>query len=207
MAQAATTRPTTAQAGTVLAAGADLVVDSIGLSTAAATAEKDLLYVGSLRVTVCVTNRGSARWAAQGTLVFKMFRGREEDAPTGRTVPRGRVTVVPKPDGSGRQFSAPFGPFTAWANIPGSLGPGESRILTAVMVNPDRQLNLKLVRDKYYTVISTIRASGDVDDSNNRSARVGRIDANDRGLLVQWDPIAFRPTSDGTVRVNAPPRP
>jgi hypothetical protein len=210
-AQAATTRPTTVQAGIVLVAGTDLVVDSIGLSAlpflGGVSAEKDQVSVGTLIVSARVTNRGRERWASRGDVGFNIFAGKEADEPTGRREPAQGVSVVPRTSGLERAITAPFGPFRAQASIPGSLGSGESRIVIARVVNRNREGGTIFERDKYYTVISTIRAAGDVDASNNRSVRVGRVDVNHRGLLVRWDPITYRPVSDGTVRVNAPPRP
>jgi hypothetical protein len=211
MAQAATTRPTTVQAGMVLVAGTDLVVDSIGLEAlpflGRVSGEPNEVHVQWLTVTARVTNRGRERWASRGEVGFNIFAGKEADGPTGRREPAQGVKVVPAAPGVARQILAPFGPFRAQASIPGSLASGQSRIITARVNNSNRESSTIFERDKYYTVISTIRATGDVDDSNNRSVRVGRVDTNHRGRLVRWDPIAYRPTSDGTVRVNAPPRP
>lgn len=211
VAQVATTRPTTVQAGMALVAGTDLVVDSIGLQAlrflSSVSADANHVNVQGLLVTARVTNRGRERWASRGELGFNVFAGKEEDGPTGRREPAAGVSVVPRTQGIVKVLVAPFGPFRAQAPIPGSLAPGESRIVTARVVNASRESNTVFERDKYYTVISTIRAAGETDASNNRSARVGRIDVNHRGLLVRWDPIAYRSGSDGTVRVNAPPRP
>ncbi len=211
VAQAATTRPTTAQAGMVLVAGTDLVVDSIGLQAleflSSVSANKNHVTVRGMLITARVTNRGRERWASRGELSFNIFAGKEADGPTGRREPTAGVSVVPGAPGIASAILAPFGPFRAQASIPGSLGPGESRIVMARVFNANRQSHTVFERDKFYTVISTIRAAGETDESNNRSVRVGRVDVNHRGLLVRWDPIALRSGSDGTVRVNAPPRP
>ncbi len=209
---AAPIRPTTAQAGAVLVAGSDLVVDSIDLSMPRALgsgveAEGNQINARGLFVVARVTNRGRERWASRGEVGFSLSAGREEDA-AGRTRRRGGVSEVPGSPGIFGTVMAPFGPFSARATISGSIAPGESKMITAMVGNRNDQSRLIFERDKYYTVISTIRASGDVDESNNRSVRVGRIDANRRGtLLVNWEPIAYRSTSGGTVQVNAPPRP
>ena len=209
---AAPIRPTTAQAGMALVAGSDLVVDSIALTIPAfpgsgAEAEGNQVNARGLYVVARVTNRGRERWASRGAVRFNLSAGREEDA-AGRTPRRGGASVVPSSPGLARAVMAPFGPFSAEATISGSIAPGESKMITAMVGNRNDQSRLIFERDKYYTVISSIRASGDVDESNNRSVRVGRIDANRRGtLLVNWEPIAYRSTSGGAVQVNAPPRP
>ncbi len=208
---AAPIRPTTAQAGMVLVAGSDLVVDSIGLAIprfpgSGAEAEGNQVNARGLYVVARVTNRGRERWASRGTVRFNLSAGREEDA-AGRTPRRGGASVVPNSSGLHDAVMAPFGPFSAQATIAGSIAPGESKMITAMVGNRNDQSRLIFERDKYYTMMSTIIANGDVDDSNNRSVRVGRIDANRRGtLLVNWEPIAYR-SSGGAVQVNAPPRP
>jgi hypothetical protein len=73
--------------------------------------------------------------------------------------------------------------------------------------NRNDRSELIFERDKHYTVLATIRARGDMDQSNGRSARVGRVDAADRSLLLRWEPLAFRPNSSGSVQVNRPPSP
>lgn len=71
----------------------------------------------------------------------------------------------------------------------------------------DNGIRIIFERDKYFTVNATIRARGDTDESNNRSARVGRVDAANGSLLQRWEPLAFRPNSGGSVQVNRPPSP
>jgi len=205
-------RPTTAQAGALLVPGADLVVDSIGLTIlpfpgAGASADGERVSANGVYVVARVTNRGRERWASRGQVGFSLSAGREEEA-AGRTPRRGGASVV---EGSRSIISgvmAPFGPFSAQTTIPGSLAPGESKMIQAMVGNRNDQSRLIFERDKYYTVISTIRATGDMDESNNRSTRIGRFDAGRRGtLLVNWEPIEYRAISRGTVQVNAPPRP
>ncbi len=59
--------------------------------------------------------------------------------------------------------------------------------------------------DKFYTLLTTIRATGDVNERNNTSSRVVRFNVNaSREFVATWEPLV---TSGGTVRVNAPPRP
>jgi hypothetical protein len=212
-AQAATTRPTTAPAGAALAAGSDLVIDSIDFEVPvgpgfSVTAKKNAVRVNGLFVIARVTNRGGERWAARGSVGFKLSAGREEDeiAATRRAA-RGGVSVEPDSSAVVRGLLAPFGPFSAETTIPGSLGPGESRVIKVMLGNRNDRSELIFERDKYYTVITTIRARGDMDQSNSRSARVGRVDAMDRSLLLRWEPLALRPSSGGSVQVNRPPSP
>jgi len=87
VAQGATTRPTLVQAGIVLVAGTDLVVDSIGLQAleflSSVSANKNHVTVRGMLITARVTNRGRERWASRGELGFNIFAGKEADGPTG----------------------------------------------------------------------------------------------------------------------------
>ena len=218
-AQAATTRPTTAPAGAALTAGSDLVIDSIGLEVpvglgVSVTAENNTVRVNGLQVIARVTNRGGERWAARGSVGFRLSAGREEDEiETTRRAARGGVSVVPGSKAAENELVAPFvpssplGPFSAETTIPGSLGPGESRMIKVMLRTRDNGIRIIFERDKYFTVNATIRARGDTDESNNRSARVGRVDAANGSLLQRWEPLAFRPNSGGSVQVNRPPSP
>jgi hypothetical protein len=218
-AQAATTRPTTAPAGAALAAGSDLVIDSIDLVVPvvpgfSVAAENNAVRVTGLYVIARITNRGGERWAARGSVGFRLSAGREEDEiASSRRAARGGVSVVPESKAAENELVAPFvplspfGPFSAETTIPGSLGPGESRMIKVILRTRDNGSRIIFERDKYYTVLATIRARGDTDESNNRSARVVRVDAAGRSLLLRWEPLALRPSSGGSVQVNRPPQP
>lgn len=208
-----TTRPTTAPAGTVLAAGADLVIDSLDVRMAAGfladvDAVKNSVQINGLVLVARVTNRGTERWAARGTVGFTLRAGREEDAGERRRT-RGGVSEVPgQTSGLAANVMAPFGPFrTAEAPVPGSLAPGESRVIAIVLKNRNDNAFVIFERDKYYTLTASLRTRGDVNEANNRSQRVGRFDASRDRLITRWEPLIYRSApAGGTVEVNAPPR-
>lgn len=198
----------------VLVDGTDLFVDEIGLIASprilgtGAAADGDRVHVTGLYVTARVTNRGRERWASRGEVSFMLRAGRDGDAPASARRATEGVSTVPSSSGSSsileRAVMAPFGPFTALTSISGSLAPGESRVIRTLVGNRNEQSRLIFQRDKYYTVTSTLRATGDADASNNRSQRAGRFDANRTGLLISWEPITIG--GAGAVRVSAPPR-
>ena len=210
----ATTRPTTEVAGTVVRTpGADLVIDSLDVRMATGImadvdATRNSVQINGLVLVARVTNRGTERWAApRGAIGFALKAGREEDEAAGAR-PRGGVSTVPgQTSGLARAITAPFGPFRAEAPVPGSLAPGESRVITVVLKNRNENAFVIFERDKYYTLIATLRTRGDVNGANNRSERVGRFDASRDRLITRWEPLKVVPPSGGTVQVNAPPRP
>jgi hypothetical protein len=211
----ATTRPTTAVAGTVVRpAGADLVIDNLDLKHtpgvgAAVKVEANALRVTGLVMVARITNRGTERWAASNASVgFSLKAGRAEDAGEGRRAAGGVSTAPAQTSGAlGRSVMAPFGPFRAEARIPGSLAPGESREVTVLLKNRAENLLVIFERDKYYTLEATLRTRGDVNPANNRSLRVGRFDMASSRFQAQWEALVTPTAAGGTVRVNAPPRP
>ena len=204
------TRPTTAPAGTVRTAGADLVIDSLDVRMAAGffadvDAVKNSVQINGLVLVARVTNRGTERWAARGAVGFTLKAGREEDAGERRRT-RGGVSVVPgQKSGLGAAIMAPFGPFRAEAPVPGSMAPGESRVITILLKNRNDNAFVIFERDKYYTLTASLRTRGDVNEANNRSQRVGRFDASRDRLITRWEPLTYQ-SAGGTVEVNAPPR-
>ena len=209
----ATTRPTTAVAGTVVrTAGADLVIDSLDLALmpnplGSAGVDGNGVRVKGLIMVARVTNRGTARWAApRGMIGFVLSAGREEDTPA-RRGNAGGVSTAPAPTSVlGRAVMAPFGPFTGNAPIPGSLAPGESRVISFAVKNRADGTLLVFERDKYYTITATLRTRGDVNDANDRSRHVGRFDAGRGRLVTQWEPlVVLNLPQGGTVQVA--PRP
>ena len=210
----ATTRPTTAVAGTVVrAAGADLVIDSLDLvllpnPLGSAVVDGNGVKVKGLIIVARVTNRGTERWAApRGMIGFVLSAGRDEDTPARRSG-SGGVSTVPGPTSTvARTIMAPFGPFNGNAPIPGSLAPGESRVISFVIRNRADRAFVIFERDKYYTLTATLRGQGDANEANDRSRRVGRFDAGRDRLVAHWEPMVVlgRPRG-GTVEVAAPPR-
>ena len=212
----ATTRPTTAVAGTVVrTAGADLVIDSLDLVLSPnpfGSAEVDANGVkvkGLIMMVARVTNRGTERWAApRGKIGFTLSAGREEDTPARRGASGGVSTVPGQTSTLGRTIMAPFGPFNGNAPIPGSLAPGESRVISLVVRNRADRAFVIFERDKYYTLTATLRTQGDVNEANDRSRRVRRFDAARDRLVRQWEPlVVLSLPRGGTVEVVAPPRP
>ena len=210
----ATTRPTTAVAGTVVRTpGADLVIDSLDVRMAPGfladvDATKNSVQINGLVLVARVTNRGTERWAApRGAIGFRLRAGREEDAGESRRT-RGGVSVVPgQTSGLAAAAMAPFGPFRAEAPVPGSLAPGESRVITIVLKNRNDNAFVIFERDKYYTLTATLRTRGDVNEANNTSQRVGRFDASRDRLITRWEPLeVLAKPAGGTVRVNPLPR-
>ena len=207
-----TTRPTTAQPGTVVIVGADLIVTALNMTApnllgGGASEDGDRVSADGVFATANITNRGNRRWGARGSVGFTLAEGREADeAPSGRREPSVGVSTVPGSPGILRGVMAPFGPYRAEVSIPGSLGPGESRVVRVMLTTRTGSSRMILARDKYYTLTGTIRAAADLNESNNRATQVGRITAAGATLNVRWDPIAYRAASEGTVRVNAPPR-
>lgn len=209
----ATTRPTTAQAGTVVrTAGADLVIDSLDLvllpnPLGSVGVEGAGVKVKGLVMVARVTNRGTERWAApRGMIGFTLSAGRDEDTPARRsgvsTVPGGQSSAI------GRAAMAPFGPFNGNTPIPGSMAPGESRVITFLVKNRADRMFVIFERDKYYTLMATLRTQGDANEANNRSRRVGRFDAGRGGLVAQWERLAvLNLPRGGSVQVAPPPRP
>lgn len=212
----ATTRPRTAVAGTVASrtAGADLVIDSLDLvlsrtSGASATVNGNGVQVKGLVLVARVTNRGTERWASRGAIGFSLKAGREEDRGEGRRAAGGVSTVPGQPSsGLGATVMAPFGPVNGEATIPGSLAPGESRVITLVVRNRADRAFVIFERDKYYTLEATIRTRGDVNEANDRSKRVGRFDAARERLVARWESLVVLDLPrGGSVQVTAPPRP
>ncbi len=202
-------------------AGADLVIDAMDLviprlplggvetkllgrvapSLPRSEVEGERVTIEGLQVRVRVTNRGGERWAQRGEVGFLLTAGAPDDAAR---APGGGVGVSVVAEGP--LFSAPFGPFRARATIPGSLAPGESRVITATMTTTNDRSRMFFERDKYYTVIASIRARGQSDETNDRSQRVGRfVIDHSGGLVVTWEPLEILAQSAGTVQVNAPP--
>lgn len=210
----ATTRPTTAQAGTVArSAGADLVIDSLDLvllpkPLGSAGLEGEGVKVRGLVMVARVTNRGTERWAApRGMIGFVLSAGRDEDTPDRRGRAGGVSTVPGQPSALGRAVMAPFGPFNGNTPIPGSLAPGESRVITFLVKNRSERAFVIFERDKYYTLTATLRGEGDMNPANDRSRRVGRFDVGPEALVTHWEPLAVLSVPrGGTVEVAAPPR-
>lgn len=209
----ATTRPRTEVAGTVVRAGADLVIDSLllvmsPLPGSSASVSANGVHVKGLMMQARVTNRGTERWAASNASVgFSLRAGRAEDEGERGRATGGVSTVPGQASGVGRAVMAPFGPFRGDATIPGSLAPGESRMVGVVVRNRNETALLIFERDKYYTLEATIRSRGDVNAANNRSLRVGRFDASGGRFVAHWEALVTPTTPAGGVRVNAPPRP
>lgn len=210
----ATTRPTTAQAGTVArTAGADLVIDSLDLvllpkPLGSVGLEGEGVRVKGLVMVARVTNRGTERWAAPGGRIgFVLSAGRDEDTPA-RRGPAGGVSTVPgQPSAVGRTVMAPFGPFNGNAPIPGSLAPGESRVITFIVKNRAERSFVIFEHDKYYTLTATLRGQGDMNPANDRSRRVGQFDAGREALVSHWETLSVLSVPrGGTVEVVAPPR-
>ena len=212
----ATTRPSTAVAGTVVRTpGADLVIDSLDVRMATGSqaefdGSKNFVQIDGLVLVARVTNRGTERWAApRGRVGFNLLAGREEDAGERRPTRGGVSTVPAQTSGSAimRDITAAFGPFRAEAPVPGSLAPGESRVITIVLKNRRDNAVVIFERDKYYTLTASLRTRGDVNEANNRSQRVGRFDASRDRLITRWEPLeVLAKPAGGTVRVNPPPR-
>ena len=156
-----------------------------------------------------VTNRGTERWAApRGAIGFALSAGRDEDSPERRVAAGGVSTVPGQTSTLARTIMAPFGPFGGDAPIPGSLAPGESRVISFLIRNRADRAFVIFERDKYYTLTSTLRTQGDANEANNRSRRVGRFDAGRGRLVAHWDPLVVSsPPRGGTVQVAPPPRP
>ncbi len=196
--------------GTLRVAGTDLVVDSIDLVIprmlgTGAVAEDGRVTTEGLKVRVRVTNRGSERWAERGEVGVTLTAGKVGDEVRPRRAGDGGVSVAKETNDISRVMVAPFGPFRARGSILGSLAPGESRMITATMTTSVDGSRMFFERDKYYTVIATIRAGGQSNAANDRSQRVGRIDAFHRGLIVRWEPLEILTATAGTVEVAAPP--
>jgi hypothetical protein len=203
MAQAATTRPATARAGVVLVAGTDLVVDSIFLrANGGATLELNGIRPTELYLYARVTNRGRERWASRGVVFFTLFAGRAGDGE------RPGVSIVrgpPAPGVAPGTDTLLYGPFRTQVSIGGSIGPGQSIRVAGDIRNSRAPNTMFVANDKFYTLVTSIRATGDVDERNNESRRVVRFRVGaHREFDALWEPLV---TSGGTVRVNAPPRP
>jgi hypothetical protein len=204
-----TTRPTTAVAGTVeRPAGPDLVIDNLDVMLSGLA--RDVAVVGNavkvpgVLIQAHVTNVGTERWASQGAVAFTLRIGIEGDAV------RQGVSVVPAATsvlGRAVAAAAPFGPFRAQTQVPGSLAPGESRWISVGVGTVAGGTPVLFERDKYYTVDATLTTNRDVNVGNNRSLRVGRFNVGSGRLLTQWEPLTNRSGAAGTVQVNAPPRP
>ena len=172
--------------------------------------EGEGVKVRGLVMVARVTNRGTERWAApRGTIRFVLSAGRDEDTPAGRRAADG-VSVVPGgPPSSGlaRAIMAPFGPFNGNVPIPGSLAPGESRVITFIVKNRSDRSFVIFERDKYYTLMATLGGQGDTNPANDRSRRVGRFNIGGEALVRNWEPLAVLSVPrGGTVEVVAPPR-
>jgi len=200
-------RPTAVPAGSVLVAGSDLIVDSMDFTSLVSGVQDGSRWINfsGMYVTARVTNRGDDRWASRGMVSFRLQEGRGDAAagPMTRRAPSGGVSVTPKD----KDRPAIVGlPYNARTEIPGSLEPGESKMISALIRNRNQETRLFFERDKYFTLVSMISSRGDVNDSNNESVRLGRIGTSSGGrFLVQWEPIEYR--KPGVIRVNPLPRP
>ncbi len=206
-----TTRPTSVVAGTVVRpAGPDLVIDNFEASIlpglgSGISVDGTAVRLSGLLIVARVTNVGSERWASEGSVAMTLRLGLEGDAI------RQGVSVVPANNsvvgGMVAAAAAAFGPFRVVGPVPGSLAPGESRVLNLVVHTTTGNTAVVFQRDKYYTLEGTITSGRDVNVENNRSLRVGRFNADHGRLVTQWEPISYRSNAAGTVQVNAPPRP
>lgn len=205
------TRPTSVPVGTIVRpTGPDLVIDNVDASLlpglgSGISVEGTAVKVSAVLITARVTNVGTDRWASEGSVALTLRLGLEGDAV------RQGVSVVPAANsvvgGLVATAAAAFGPFHAVASVPGSLGPGESRVINMVARTNTGSTAVRFQRDKYYTLDATITSGRDANVGNNRSLRVGRFNADHGRLVTQWEPISYRSGAAGTVQVNAPPRP
>lgn len=169
-----------------------------------------VVQTAHLRVTV--RNAGTERWASSGWVDAEVRLGTPDEFDGRRSDATKRVGVRPATGPKtalDAQFDSMRAPYFGRASIPGSLAPGERRVvefrLASALRARDASAPLLIEVDKFYTARVNLQVSGDDQPKNNGADLTFRVNA--RGLMIVGPMFKPRETDiakRGTVEVVAP---